>query len=172
MEIVKLITLLFKIDQAIRQNPKFSMEMIEKTDVYCTEVLKKVLEIHGIITISNTDELTAKRFVMLVQHSRDLEFAQSVCDTLQQQNISDVPKDMMPYLIDKLLVKSGKEQRFGTIVSTKFNENNEPYAQPKPIEDIENVDKRRAEYGLEPLEEYLKKTIEAFKKFSRDNYEI
>ena len=168
MDINKLINNLFEIDQAIRQNPKFPMELIEKTDNYCTEVLKELVRLNGIITIDKSDELTAKRFVILIQHSRDLEFAQDICNQLQKEDINNIPKTILPLLIDKLLVKAGKEQRFGTIVSTKYDENSQPYAQPKPIEDEPNVNKRRAEYGLEPIEDYLQKTIEAFKKFSRE----
>ena len=169
MDINKLINNLFEIDQAIRQNPEFPMELIEKTDNYCTEVLKELVRLNGIITIDKSDELTAKRFVILVQHSRDLEFAQDICNRLQKEDINNIPKTILPLLIDKLLAKAGKEQRFGTIVSTKYDDKNESSAEPKPIEDIDNVDKRRLEYGLGPLNKYLEIVIRDFKKFSREN---
>jgi hypothetical protein len=55
------------------------------------------------------------------------------------------------YLTDKILLNAGKPQVYGTQPLRDDKGNIEPY----PIEDIANVDKRRAELGMEPLEEYL-----------------
>lgn len=86
------------------------------------------------------------------------------------QEIRKNPKFGMEFIekTDKLLVMNNKKQRFGTILANKFDENNEPVSVPKPIEDVGNVDHRRAEYGLEPLEDYIKTSVEKFKKFSRE----
>ena len=39
--------------------------------------------------------------------------------------------------------------------------------QPRPLEDPENVDTRRAKVGLPPLAEYIKLAREAYKKLSK-----
>nr|WP_320022205.1 DUF6624 domain-containing protein [uncultured Draconibacterium sp.] len=56
---------------------------------------------------------------------------------------------------DRLLVEEGKAQLYGT--QLKFEGN---IRVPQPIEDPQNVDKRRAEIGLEPLSVYLKERFD------------
>ena len=54
------------------------------------------------------------------------------------------------YLTDRVLCAEGKPQRHGTQciqVDKKF--------EPLPVEDHENLNQRRAEVGLEPIESYL-----------------
>jgi len=168
MELNNLIESLFQVDQEIRKNPKFPMGLIEKTDNYTTEVLKQIIELGGIPLIDKVGIDVSRKFIMMVQHSRDLEFAQDVCDKLQNESVDNVPKTIMPYLIDKLLVARGEKQKFGTILTAGKDENNDPISIPKPIEDELNVNGRRALYGLEPIEDYLKTATENFKKFSRE----
>ena len=52
---------------------------------------------------------------------------------------------------DRLLVEVGKEQLYGT--QWKFQKGKKV---PHPIKNPENVDQRRAEIGLGPLQNYLK----------------
>lgn len=58
------------------------------------------------------------------------------------------------YLTDRILVfKKGEKQKYGT--QLRFNEESELW-EPFPIEDSDNVDERRKEIGLFPMEDYLK----------------
>jgi hypothetical protein len=58
-------------------------------------------------------------------------------------------------LLDRVLVREGKPQMYGT-QAKPFEEWNDGQAAAMPIEDEANVDKRRAVVGLPPLSEYLK----------------
>jgi len=58
------------------------------------------------------------------------------------------------YLTDRILVfKKGEKQKYGT--QLRFNEESQLW-EPFPIEDPDNVDERRKEIGLFPMEDYLK----------------
>lgn len=58
------------------------------------------------------------------------------------------------YLTDRILVfKKGEKQKYGT--QLRFNEESQLW-EPFPIEDPNNVDERRKEVGLFPMENYLK----------------
>ena len=54
-------------------------------------------------------------------------------------------------MTDRVEINKGKKQIYGTQVT--YNSQGQAY--PKPLLDSVNVDKRRAEVGLEPLEQYL-----------------
>jgi len=54
-------------------------------------------------------------------------------------------------LTDRVEINSGEKQIYGTLV--RYNSLGQAY--PKPLFDSVNVNKRRGEIGLEPLEQYL-----------------
>jgi hypothetical protein len=51
---------------------------------------------------------------------------------------------------DKVSLRQGKKQLYGTTIVTIGNKN---YV--APIEDVENIDKRRTQIGLKPIQQYL-----------------
>jgi len=57
---------------------------------------------------------------------------------------------------DRILVNSDQLQIYGM----QFRYNSKRALEPFPIVDPEYVDQRRAEIGLEPLKDYLKKKID------------
>jgi hypothetical protein len=67
---------------------------------------------------------------------------------------------------DRVLLGKGKKQKYGSQISMD-TETQSYYV--SPLEDPDNVDKRRASVGLEPMAEYLKSwqiiwNIEQYKK--------
>ena len=58
----------------------------------------------------------------------------------------------LAYLKDRVLMRQGKKQIYGTQVVPGSS----GYEEFWPIEDVENVNKRRSEVGLESLQEYAK----------------
>jgi hypothetical protein len=60
-------------------------------------------------------------------------------------------------LSDRVLNAEGKKQLYGTMIFVKPDGT---FA-PNPIEDEANVDKRRAELGLQPLAEYIRRSNKA-----------
>ena len=87
---------------------------------------------------------------LIVQHSDDLDF-QRLCLELISAAVEadDVSPSNLAYLTDRVLVREGKRQRYGT----QFREG-ELGMEPFPIEDAEHVDDRRAAMGLMPLAAY------------------
>lgn len=65
----------------------------------------------------------------------------------------DIPKSSIAYLTDKILTKEGKKQLYGT--QLKYSHQTKSY-EFKPIEDEKNVNVRRNEFGLGPIEDYAK----------------
>lgn len=89
----------------------------------------------------------------LVLHA-DLEYEfQKQCLKLMEKAAKkgEVSMKLVAYLTDRVLVAEGKKQIYGTQFETKNGK-----LVPSPIEDEINIDKRRKEVGLPPLEEYKK----------------
>lgn len=65
----------------------------------------------------------------------------------------DIQKSSVAYLTDKILTKEGKKQLYGT--QLRYSHQTKSY-EFKPIEDEKNVNIRRSQWGLGPIEEYAK----------------
>ena len=68
----------------------------------------------------------------------------------------EAPAVSVAYLTDRVLVNEGKPQRYGTQMTMQGDQ-----IVPKPIEDAEHVDARRASVGLPPMAEYRRKVLSA-----------
>lgn len=69
---------------------------------------------------------------------------------MKAQPVNEVNKQNIAYLEDRVRVHQSQPQIYGT----QFYTNAQDELVPRPIEDPENVDKRRAEIGLNTLAEY------------------
>lgn len=95
----------------------------------------------------------SNNFWLMVQHSdHDTEFQSSVLEELKKE-VERKNADGSNYglLTDRVKINKGEKQIYGTQVT--YNEKGQAY--PKPLFDSANVNKRRAEVGLEPIEQYL-----------------
>lgn len=89
---------------------------------------------------------------ILVQHA-DYQFQKEMLPLVREAYKADkLPGQFYALLLDRVLVREGKPQVFGTQAKAKWK-GQEPVLEA--IEDEANVDKRRAEVGLPPLAEYL-----------------
>lgn len=86
-----------------------------------------ILALHDSI---NTLQIVLGAFVSCFEHQRENTYYQA-----------------LPSMTDWLLLLEHKPQRFGTI--WLFDKNNKPFL--PTVEDFEHVNKRRSEYGIEPL---------------------
>lgn len=68
---------------------------------------------------------------------------------------AEVASKDQAYIEDKVRVHDGRPQLYGT----QFRRHADGSIEFLPIEDQENVDSRRAEVGLEPIEEYRRKAV-------------
>ncbi|MBV6323685.1 hypothetical protein KVP70_22360 [Duganella sp. HSC-15S17] len=86
---------------------------------------------------------------LIIQHA-DLDFQKLHIEGVRQAALrGDIRKSNVATLEDRLLVRQGRPQLYGTQIkgSSKLT--------PYPIDSAENLDKRRSEMGLEPMCAYL-----------------
>lgn len=126
-------------------------DAVTKADEENTAWLKEVVAKHGWPSFSLVGKEGAFDAWLLVQHAdADPKFQRQCLDLMTKLPKSEVQKDNLALLTDRVLLAEGKKQLYGTqfeITDGKLVSRN--------LADPENVDKRRAEVGLEPLEKYL-----------------
>jgi hypothetical protein len=89
---------------------------------------------------------------LLVQHAdANVPFQKQCLKLMKAGRKGDVNPRHIAYLTDRILVHEGKMQMYGTQVQGQGGD-----IKPLPIADEANVDKRRADVGMEPLAEYLR----------------
>jgi len=92
---------------------------------------------------------------LVIQHA-DLKTRQKYLPTLQKAaEAGELNKSSLALLIDRVRVDEGKKQLYGT---QYFRNEVTGEFEFRPIEDVENVNVRRAEMGISyPIEEYAKR---------------
>lgn len=120
-----------------------------------TERVKGITEKYGWLGKSEIGVDGSNALWLLVQHSdHDVEFQKKVLELLQQAaEKGEASKRNLAYLIDRVRVNCGEMQLFGT----QFQRDK---LEPQPMEDMEHLDQRRIEMGLESFEEYRNKMEE------------
>lgn len=101
----------------------------------------------------------AKNFWLMTQHSDfDPEFQRTVLENMkiEVQN-NNAEGSLLGLLTDRVNLNSGAKQIYGTQV--QYNVYGQAY--PKPLEDSVNVNQRRSEVGLDPLEVYLNRMTQS-----------
>lgn len=89
----------------------------------------------------------------MVQHSdKDVDFQSRILEKLKIE-VENKNADGSNYglLTDRVKINRGEKQIYGTQVT--YNAQGQAY--PKSLVDSVNVNKRRAEVGLDPIEQYL-----------------
>jgi hypothetical protein len=90
---------------------------------------------------------------LLIQHS-PLEYQKKYFPQIEKSAYNgDIPLSDVAYLTDKILTKEGKKQLYGT--QLKYSHETKSY-KLKPIEDEKNMNERRRQVGLGPVEDYAK----------------
>lgn len=159
-------------DQRIRRPPKGSpRKMVQPLDAkrameYSridrenTERLRRILAEHGWPGRSLVGEKGAHHAWLIAQHAdRDPAFQREALDLLTEAVARGEARPReLAYLTDRVRVNEGREQVFGT--QMRPDENGMPV--PRPVEDPERLDERRAEVGLEPFDQYLRGFMRRF----------
>lgn len=117
-----------------------------------TARMKEIVGEFGWPTRSLVGRMGSSAAWLLVQHSdRDREFQRKCLELIEPHvHTREVRPSEFAYLTDRVLVGNNEPQVYGT--QFRHGENG---IEPLPIADAENVDQRRAEVGLEPLDYYL-----------------
>lgn len=113
--------------------------------------LVEIIERYGWPGRSQVGELGAQGAFLVLQHA-SLELQEKYLPLLRKgKEAGEVRGQSLALLEDRILMRQGKKQSYGSQLTTNSDGNSELW----PIEDEVNVDKRRAEMGLGTLAEYL-----------------
>jgi hypothetical protein len=133
-----------KIDQDMRMNWIYKdadwEEAIDKTN---QKRLKQIVSKYGWPTISSVGKRASNAAWLIVQHAPDLKFKEKCLELMEQLPPSEVKTANIAYLKDRVLVRNGKPQIYGTQFNG-FGKN----IKVCNVQDFEHVDERRAGVGL------------------------
>jgi hypothetical protein len=115
--------------------------------------LKEIFNQFGYPGFSLVGERGEHNFWLMVQHyDSDPEFQLAILEKLKVEvDHKNANAQNFGYLMDRVKLNTDELQVFGTQV--RYNSFGQAY--PKPLADSVNVNTRRAEIGMEALEEYL-----------------
>ena len=138
-------------DQEMRKSEVFDPSV----DIKNTGLLKKIIRQSGWPTTSLVGKKASNNAWLIAQHADcDLKF-QKLCLKLIKKAV--LPKNVdtknVAYLTDRILVSLGKKQIYGT----QFYKDEFGKLVPRPIKEIEALDKRRRNMNLGTFENYKKK---------------
>jgi hypothetical protein len=91
---------------------------------------------------------------LMVSHAvTDVPFQRQALELMKKMGPCEVEPTYLAYLTDRVLLAEGKKQLYGSYPTRGPNGE----LIPKPIEDVANLDRRRAELGLQPFAEYMRR---------------
>lgn len=96
-------------------------------------------------------------FFLVQQAQKDLPLQKQCLKLMKEAPKGEVQPVQLAQLTDSVLVADKKKQIYGTALQAKNG-----VLKPYPIEDEDNLDKRRAEMGLPPLGEYVEKAQQKY----------
>jgi hypothetical protein len=129
--------------------------------------LEKIFDEFGYPGYDLVGKEGSNNFWLMVQHSdKDIDFQSRVLEKLKTE-VDNNNADGSNYglLTDRVKINKGEKQIYGTQVT--YNVQGQAY--PKPLVDSVNVNKRRAEVGLDPLEQYLNMMTLMHFEMNKDN---
>jgi hypothetical protein len=152
--------ILTTLDPAVAEPFKKLLKEGDEIDRDNLDWIKKIVLKHGWPGKSLVGSKAAKMAFLIVQHAPDgdLEFQEECLRKMQAAPKGDVEPFCVAYLTDRILIRRGKKQRFGTQGIFKDGK-----IVVMPIEDEAKVDERRKEVGLGPLSEHLKEMEAIYK---------
>ncbi|MBU6214563.1 hypothetical protein KGM48_01840 [Patescibacteria group bacterium] len=127
-----------------------SLEDINNAIHARTEEARRIFEIE-FPKIRLVGEDAYRAFIALVLHSDDPGFMDQVANAILASETEDVDTSHAAFITDKLLVREGRPQRYGTQYSAINEDGSISFF---PFEDPREIDTRRAEMGLSSIHEY------------------
>ncbi len=156
--IAKEIAEMYEADQAMRIRWEEGDYSGDSLDEIHTKRMKEIVEEIGWPTASKVGKEVAENAWLLVQHSdHDVDFQLHCLELMKNEPMSEVSRTDIAFLEDRARVNQGKSQLYGT----QFRQENKQHI-PITIEDEANVDQRRAEMGMGPLQERIDEMYEKY----------
>lgn len=123
-----------------------------------TAYLQKTVTKSGWPRISDVGPEAARAAWLLVQHADHNPVFQAHClELMKTLPKSEVVDQDVAYLEDRVRVGRGEPQLYGT----QFMQVGDTF-EPQPIEDLENLERRRAAMGLEPFADNMQRIIDTY----------
>lgn len=132
-----------------------------KLDDENTVQLNNIVEQIGWPTTSKVGEKASVAAWVLVQHSPSRKFQKQMLHHMQSEG-DDTQKPLVAKLIDRIRIINGKPQLYGTSFTS---DNITGKLSVDPIEDIENIDARRKEMGLDLFEDQKKRAFDSYREY-------
>ena len=159
-------------DQAMRTRALENDMIIESEedntlDARNTKRMKEIVAEIGWPTISKVGKDISNYAWLLVQHAdHDLAFQKQCLEMMRQQPKGEVASSDIAYLEDRIRVHEGRPQLYGTQFFDKKIDG-KIVSTPRPIADLDNLESRRKEAGLEPFDDYKKHFDDKYKKYDK-----
>ena len=113
----------------------------------------EIVDKHGWPKLSQVGSLAATTVFLVVQHA-DLEYQLRYLDRVREAaSAGEASTANFALLEDRVLLRQGKSQRYGSQVETRGG------VSIMPTDDEANLDARRASAGLAPICEYLERFV-------------
>lgn len=147
------LTVRFRKDQKLCKERKW-----DRCFKFCAENtlwLKEVIQKYGWPSSKIVGKVGEQYAWLITQHSDDLKFQEKCLILLKRLPSTIERKGHIAYLIDRILVKKGSKQIYGTQFAI---------GKPYPIKDEKHLEARRKEAGLESFGEYCKVMLKKQKK--------
>jgi hypothetical protein len=128
-------------------------KIIEKKDATNLIKVKAILDKHGWLGPDVVGEQGSSTLFLVIQHA-DQETQEKYLPMMREavKNGKALSR-RLALLVDRVAIGQGKKQIYGSQISMDMKTQ---LYYVKPLEDPDNVDKRRLEVGLEPLALYVK----------------
>jgi hypothetical protein len=139
-------------DQAMRKRAMSTgSKMDPEVDARNTQRMKEIVQQIGWPTKSKVGGAAAYGAWLLVQHAdREGGFQAQCLKLMKEAPPGEVEKANIAYLEDRVRVNIGRPQLYGT----QFHTDKDGTFGPRPIEDPDNLERRRKEMGLRSFAEY------------------
>ena len=130
-----------------------------------SQVAREILMEYGFPGYDLVGEISSKNFWLIVQHCDHNRILQQMAlDSMIVEVLADnADSKNYAYLVDRVKINTGQPQIYGT--QLRYN-TVEGIALPKLLYDSVNVDERRKQMGLPPLQEYLDHVTEQWRKWN------
>ena len=146
------------LSEAIKTNDREYARRLTEKDAARTLRLKAIVADAGwpAATLVGRDGVEAAW--LLLQHSEDSTWQKTMLPVVEQAAAAgEIRRSDVALLTDRVLVRSGQPQRYGSSFSFV-----DARLVADPIQDEETVDSRRAEVGLPPMAEYARDLAEMY----------
>ncbi len=126
--------------------------LIHEQDSINEKETVRILEKYGWLSKSRIGEEANQSLWLVIQHA-PLEIQEKYLPLLRESVAKNESEGWhLAFLEDRILMRNNKDQIYGSQANW---DNKLGKMKIHPIEDVENVNKRRAALGLEPIEEFV-----------------